>query len=546
MMNKDFFRNLTDARWKRLLLLAIGGVLTGLTLVFPKIGFLEWVTLVPTGIFILSELDSDRYRARGIYGYGLFFFLCFYVVVFHWFVNMYPLDFIDGMTPWAAIVVVLAGCVGLSLFQALFGGIAFLLLRALFRTRLLGRLGILRPFAAAGVWAVYEWTQTIGWWGVPWARLPIGQSEYIVGLQTASLFGPYVITFAIVLVNFCVAYVLVKGKGIKTMTATVAATLLFQYGVGVALYLIPRDGTETVRIAAVQGNISSNEKWDESGAQKQRTLSVYEEYTLKAAENGADIVVWPETALPYSVTEKNAYGRYCSSVAKRGEVTVLAGVLRDFGLRNSIVCVLPDGSFHDTVYDKQRLVPFGEFVPFKEIFETVIPPLAELIMTTDDMIAGEDSQIIELDGVNIGCLICFDSIYEDLARDSVKDGANIICLSTNDSWFTDSRALYMHNAQARMRAIENGRYVVRAANTGISTVISAKGEVLEGLEPLVDGVVEYDVPVNTHITLYSVIGNAFIILIVLLFSLLLIWELANPKEKKLTKKIVKNDEISGL
>ena len=541
-MNKEFFRKLTDAKWKRYLLLASSGILTGLTLVFPQIGFLEWLTMVPAAIFILSELDSDKYRARKIYGYGLFFFLSFYVVVFHWFVNMYPLDFIDGMTAWAAIVVVLAGCVGLSLFQALFGGLAFLLLRWLFRTRFLSDHRVLRPFAAAGVWAVYEWTQTIGWWGVPWARLPIGQSEYIVGLQTASLFGPYFITFAIVLVNFCVAYVLVEGKGIKTMTVAAAATLVFQYGVGTALYFIPMDGTETVRVAAVQGNISSNEKWDESGDQKTRTLKVYAEYTLKASENGADIVVWPETALPYSVTEKNFYGKYCSSVAEEGNVTVLAGVLRDNGFRNSVVCVLPDGSFHDTVYDKQRLVPFGEFVPFKEVFELLIPPLADLVMTSGDMIAGEDTQIMELDGVKVGCLICFDSIYEDLARRSVKDGANIICLSTNDSWFTDSRALYMHNAQAQMRAIENGRYVVRAANTGISTVISAKGQVLEELEPLVDGIVEYDVPVNIHRTLYSVIGNVFIILLVLIFTVLLIWESIYQNKENSRKKIVENAE----
>ena len=115
-MNRDFFKGLTDAGWKNRLLLIIGGVLTGLTIVFPQIGFLEWVTLVPAAIFVLSRIDSDEYRARKIYGYGLLFFMSFYVVVFHWFVNMYPLDFIDGMTPLAAIAVVLSGCLGLSLF----------------------------------------------------------------------------------------------------------------------------------------------------------------------------------------------------------------------------------------------------------------------------------------------------------------------------------------------------------------------------------------------------------------------------------------------
>jgi apolipoprotein N-acyltransferase len=108
--------------------------------------------------------------------------------------------------------------------------------------------------------------------------------------------------------------------------------------------------------------------------------------------------------------------------------------------------------------------------------------------------------------------VCFDSIYDSLARKSVREGASLLTISTNDSWFTDSAALYMHNAQAQMRAVENGRYVVRAANTGISTAISAKGEVLDSLPPLVEGMVVCDVGVNTHTTLYSLTGNVMLVL----------------------------------
>ena len=530
---------IADKRWKRFLLLALSGILTGLTLVFPKIGFLEWLTLVPVGIFLILEADSDTRRLRGMYGYGFFFFLCFYVVVFHWFVNLYPLEFIDGMTPWAAIAVVLAGSIGLSAFQALFGGLLFVLVRLLLRTTLFTKYKMLRPFGVAGLWAVYEWTQNFVWWGVPWGRLPIGQSEYVVGLQTAALLGSYFVTFVIVLVNVCVAYVLIERTSLKAMSIVVTATLVFQYGVGTAMYFIPCDGDETVKIAAVQGNISSNEKW--SAESKQRTFDVYTEYTLKAAENGADIVLWPETAFPYTVTEGNQYGKYCSQLARTANVTILVGAFskgENFTEQyNSVICILPDGSFHDSTYSKRRLVPFGEFVPMRGLFETLIPPLAELVMTSDDILAGEDSAVMTLDKVNVGCLVCFDSIYDYLTRDSVNDGAQLICLSTNDSWFTDSAALYMHNAQAQMRAIENGRYVVRAANTGISTVISSKGAVLEELEPLVDGMVEYEVSVNTHRTLYSVIGNFFVIALVLAVASVFAYDLTSliRKRKVMTK-----------
>ena len=526
-----------DKRWKKFLLLGIGGVLTGLTLAFPRFGFLEWLTLVPVGVFLLCVADSDKIRARSMYGYGFFFFMCFYAVVFHWFINLYPLEFIDGMTKWAAVVVVLAGCLGLSALQALFGGLMFVTVRYLFKTHIMRERPMLRPFAVAGLWAIYEWSQNIGWWGVPWGRLPIGQSEYVVGLQTASLVGSYFITAIIVAVNLCIAYAIVNRKSTKLMAIFTCAILVFQYGAGAILYLVPTDSEKTVKVAAIQGNISSNEKW--SFSNRSRTFEVYEEYTLKAAENGAQIVVWPETALPYEVTPTNNYGNYCSELAREAGVTILVGAFTkdaENNSYNSIICVLPDGSFHETVYSKQRLVPFGEFVPMRGLFQILVPPLAELVMSDDDIVAGTGSQVLALDGLNIGSLICFDSIYDHLARDSVRDGAQIIALSTNDSWFTDSVALYMHNAQAQIRAIENGRYVVRSANTGISTVITSKGEIVEQLEPLVEGMVISDVSVNSHSTLYSMIGNFVLFIFGMLLSLVFIADIKKNTIKRFEKK----------
>ncbi len=520
--------DLTDKRIYRFLLLAISGVLTGLMLVFPKVGFLEWVTLVPVGIFLLAEADTPHTRMRGTYGYGFFFFFCYYVVVFHWFVNLYPLDFIYGMTPIAALAVVLAGSIGLSALQALFGGLMFVVTRLCLRSRFLSEKKLLRPFCVAGIWAVYEWTQTLGWWGVPWGRLPIGQSEYVVGLQTASLFGSYFITFAIVAVNLCVAYALLERKSLKLMGICAAAVLVFQYGAGTALYLIDNKNEGTVKIAAIQGNVSSLDKWSSNSTQK--TYDIYEELTLKAAEEGADIVVWPETALPYVVEPDDTEGEFCSELAAEAGVTILVGAFTEDeeldGDYNSIIAVLPDGSFHETVYSKRRLVPFGEFVPFKKVFEVVIPPLAELVMSGEDVLAGSEANVIELDEAKVGSLICFDSIYEELARDATLDGAQVICLSTNDSWFSDSAALYMHNAQAQLRAIENGRYVARAANTGISTIITDKGKVVCELEPLVDGMVIGEVEVNTHKTLYTLIGNLFVYLWIAAIATLLAFETA--------------------
>lgn len=519
-----------DTKAKRFLLLAISGLLTGFTLVFPKVGIIEWLTLAPLALFFFGTANDEKLKPRHFYGYGFFYFMCFYIVNFHWFVNLYPLSFIDGMTKGLATVVVLVAWFGLSMFQAVGGGVAFLIIALLFRTPIVKKYSFSRPFFAAGTYAVYEWTQTIGWWGVPWGRLPIGQSELIVGLQTASLFGSYFITFAIVLVNFLVAYAIFSffsdekeraKKNIRASAVAALAVLLFQYGAGTVIWFSNtpnKEKEDTVVIAAIQGNIPSGEKWDSNSTQK--TKEVYRKYTLKAKAEGADIVVWPETAIPYTVAEGNSIYLYISELAKEADVTILAGVFTREGadLYNSIVCFTPDGKMEDTVYSKRRLVPFGEFVPMRGLVKILVPPLAELVMSDGDIVAGEDSRIFDLKEGNFGSIICFDSIYEELTLDAVRDGAELICLSTNDSWFTDSAALYMHNAQAQLRSIECGRYTIRAANTGISTAISNRGEVIEELDPLVDGMVCEELSLKNNRTLYSYIGNTFVYVCIVIIA----------------------------
>lgn len=515
---------MTDKKYKRFLLLALGGVLTGLTVIVPQLGFLEWITLVPAVIFLLLEAQNPERKLRSLYGYGLFFFQIFYMVGFHWFVSLYPLDFIDGMTPAAAIAVVLAGCVGLSFLQALFGGLLFVALGVLFRTKLIEKYNFLKPFLLATTWAAYEWTQTLGWWGVPWSRLPLGQSKYIVGLQTASLFGSYFITFAIVAVNALVAYAILNRKNfsiIKYSAISAAAILVFQYGVGTALYFAkPSETGDTVKVAAIQGNISSKDKWELGTLAK--TLDIYEDYTLKAAADGARIVVWPETVIPQTLHEGTATHKRVSELADANDLVILVGAFYDpdeqEGEYNSVFCYLPDGSVHEQVYSKRRLVPFGEFVPMRALVTALIPPLADLVMSGDEVLWGEGEAIMDTEYGNIGSLICFDSIYEELSRSSTLAGAELLCLSTNDSWFGDSAGVYMHNAQSQLRAIENGRFVVRSANTGISTVIDTKGKVIEELEPLVDGYIVGEVTLENSRTLYSVIGNAFVYLAIAVYA----------------------------
>lgn len=505
---------LTDTAKKRAVrfgLLALGAVLTGLTLVFPKIGIIEWVTLIPSAIVLIKLCEDGSVRRRGLYGYGFFFFTCFYLVNYHWFVNLYPLDFVEGMTKPAALAVVFVAWFGLSALQALTGGLVFVLFGECVRGEKLKTLPIVKAILAAALWAVFEWTQTLTWAGVPWGRLSIGQTEWLVGVQTASLFGCCFVTFLIVAVNFLAAYAVLNLSKRRLLAAVSAGVFLLNTAVGALLYVTNTDEGEPITVSAVQGNISSQDKWDINA--KQKTLDVYEKYTAEAAAEGAEIVVWPESALPYNLESNSSMASYVSRVARENEVTILVGAFttNDDGMElNSIIAVLPDGSFHETVYSKRHLVPFGEFVPMRGLFEVLIPPLTELSMLSEDLAEGVGTEIMDIGGVKIGSIICFDSIYDELSRASALEGAEIIALSTNDSWFLDSAALYMHNAQAKLRAIENGRYVVRAANTGISSIITPRGESVESLGALTEGQISADVYARQGNTLFTYIGNLFV------------------------------------
>ena len=179
---------------------------------------------------------------------------------------------------------------------------------------------------------------------------------------------------------------------------------------------------------------------------------------------------------------------------------------------------------HWEPYAKRHLVPFGEYVPMRDLIMTLIPPLAEVSALDGDISPGDDSALFETSWGQIGSLICFDSIYETLALDSVRDGAELMLISSNDNWFYDSAAVYQHQAQAQFRAIETGRYFVRAASSGISSVIAPDGELLARIEALEEGYAVAEVYTRETKTPYTVIGNLFVYLCIAFCTFLLFVE----------------------
>ena len=540
---------LTDKKYKRFSLLAFSGLLTGIILAFPVLGILEWISLVPCAVFFLCYATDRSVKLRHIYLYGFFMLFLFYIVNYHWFIKLYPLSFMGDISKFGAAALLLFVIIGLSALQAALGGLSMLLMAIVLRTRPMEKFKFLRPISAACVWVVFEWSFTLVWWCVPWGRLPIGQSGMLVGLQTASLFGSYFITFIIVAVNFYIAYALVtfitdkpnSSRAIKRSATVIAAMFVFNYGAGAVLWYTNKTDTENtkkIRIASVQGNIPSGDVW--TAETDMRTEEAFEKYTLLAAEQGADIVVWPESAFPYTLREENFLYDFISDVAQRANVTILAGVFtEDEGgdhKYNTTVVFTPDGKMSDMMYNKRHIVPFGEYIPMRWLVDNLMPDLSNMLTTGSDLTVGEGMIVFDLEEGKIGNLICFDSIYENIMLEGTRDGAEMFVLPTNDSWFTDSAAIYMHTAQAQIRAIECGRYISRTANTGLTAVITNRGEITAELPLLEEGMLCEDIYLRSDRTLYSYIGNLFVYLCIAFLTVEIAWNIAYTCKKRDKKK----------
>ncbi len=500
--------------WMRFAYLTLSGLISGICITFSSVfgAVVEWLAFIPAALVFYSVLKSGTPKKSFFWGS---FWLVYsqHLIVYHWFISFYPLEF-TGMSRVAAAGVVIIAIFGLSLLAAIFGGFFGLILMLACKSGIAQKYPLSLPFLAAAVYVLCEWIRTQFWFGVPWSRLALGQLTDLPPLTalSASVFGSYFITFIIVAVSFLLAQAIFLGK-FKIRTVTALTLALINLAFGTLVYFIPREEPETIKVAVIQGNLSSRDKWE--GGNSRSSFDIHMELTLEAARDGADLIIWSETALlSFGTVQKNIMSALCEEYC----TNLIFGCFDYVNSqpRNILRLIDSNGKLSETVYVKQHLVPFGEYVPMRDLVMFLFPPLAEIGMLSEDLVFGEGSNlfIIEHNGktVDVGGLICFDSIYESLAYQSTADGADIICVSTNDSWFEDSRAVYMHCEQSRLRAIENGLPVVRSANTGISALINDKGEVIDCLAPLLEGYVIADVPISENTSSSRIPSTFFLVL----------------------------------
>jgi apolipoprotein N-acyltransferase len=437
------------------------------------------------------------------------------------------LVYFTGTLYWITRVMVVYGGLG-SLVAVLVNAalIAYLSLFPMVFAMVMARLTLIGGpralLAAPLVWVATELGRTHFFTGFPWVLLGYSQVTVLPIAQSASLFGVYGVSALVAAVNAVLALAAVDATSVSAvragrsaatrplalvaLTAAVVAGVALWGGLRIAGGELTRRG-EAVRVGLLQGNVDQADKWND-----QRAAEIFRRYldmTRQAASEGATFVLWPESATPYPFGDDLVATEDMRDAARRSRVSILLGsdqIERGAAVKyyNAAFMIRPDGS-DGGVYQKMHLVPFGEYVPLRSVFFFA----SRLVQAVSDFSAGREPVVLPVNGHAVSTAICYEIVYPDLVRRFDRAGSELLTTITNDAWFGPTSAPHQHFAQASMRAIENGRYLVRAANTGISGIVDPYGRVIARSRLYEPAIIVGDARFLTGTTLYARTGDAF-------------------------------------
>ncbi|MGH7780327.1 MAG: apolipoprotein N-acyltransferase [Candidatus Binataceae bacterium] len=514
----------------RFALCAASGLALGMA--FPKFdaSLLAWVAFVP--LFYAIEDES----LGRVFGWALLAGFASFATSMYWIVV--PLHDFAGVRIEFALMPMLL----LAAVMALFSGFAIWIGAAVSR-RMRISIVITMPIA----WAAVEWLRTYFPIGFPWNLLGYTAYQHLELIQFAEFTGVYGVSALIVFFNAVVYLVLLRRGGARAQAislSTLTGLMIVVLGFGAWRIgdLRTAKPAGTIRAAMVQADIPQSLKWDPNFLPQ--SFKIYQDETTAIAKRGADLIVWPEAAAafyfqpddryPAEFASDDAYRTALLAMARSIGVPILFGAPAlgeeggRLGFYNRAYLVSARGEVV-AHYDKMQLVPFGEYVPFRALLGFVVN---RVVPGMGDMFAGTRQTLFPLGDAKLGVLICYESIFPDLTRREVKAGADVLVNITNDAWYGKSSAPYQTLAMAAMRSVETKVPMIRAANTGITAIIKPSGEITEQT-PLFERGTEIGVvgwrPVRTF---YTIAGDLFAELCVLLTLLALLAAWRFPRKLK--------------
>lgn len=507
---------------RRGLLAIASGALIALSFPTPGLSFLAWVALIPLLIAMEDGTSRTAFRVGCTCG------VTAYAIILYW-LNIVFTRY--GHLPWSvSMPVYLLLVFWLAMFYGLSTSIA----------RLGEDVGIKAAFTLPVAWVAFDFIRSFLFSGFAWAMLGHSQFRTLPLIQIADLGGVYGITLLIVLANVVLYRALraVSGAGVRypvksalTLLALLIATLF--YGFSQLQNNDANASKKPMRVALIQGNIPQDVKW--SPEFREKTVDTYERLTREAVKGGVDLIVWPESAVPFFFQDEPLQAERIRGLARETGAYLLLGSpaheLRNGRntFLNSAFMLSPSGETTGRA-DKMHLVPFGEYVPLGNVLTFI----NKIVVGIGDFAPGEKAVLLDAGGTKLGTQVCYEVIFPELARQYVRAGARVLVAITNDAWFGRSSAPYQHLSISVFRAIETRTPLIRAANTGITAIVDKNGHISTMTGLFVEGYRTGEIEPGSGQSLYLTIGDAPALLCLLLTAgvALLAWRKHKTKNNE--------------
>ncbi len=490
--------------------------------------WIAWVALVPLLVSIRDKTVGSAFRTGFLAG------LVHYLTLLYWLV--YTMQLYGGLPVYLAVPVLFLLAAYLSLWIGLFSSMVV-------------GFGNQKPYfwiAIPVFWVALEYMRGVLFTGFPWGLLGYSQSDILQIIQISDIVGVYGVSFLVVVSNTAVflLYQALFNKTRKdfriTMSMAMTSVILsigliaaaWYYGIWRIQSLDHRIADQPAKRAAViQGNIDQAVKWD--SAFQAATIQKYIRLSCSAIQKSdPDLIVWPETATPFYFTYNQQLSNLIFAAAKETG--------KDFLIGSPSFKKSPEGtSYYNSAYlvdakgkvtgkyDKVHLVPFGEYVPLKRFLFFV----GKMVEQVGDFKAGEKGNTLAWDSERLGIQICFEIIFPSLSRSMVKNGATVLINITNDAWFGTTWGPYQHFSMAVFRAVENRRFLVRAANTGISGFVDPAGRVIESTALLENAVASEELVFLSKKSIYTRFGDFFATLCAAISAIMVMMALVSARTK---------------
>ncbi len=381
-------------------------------------------------------------------------------------------------------------------------------------------LSIRTIFLLPSIWISVEFLRSFFALGFPWISIGNTQAYNYIISQNAELFGIYGISFWIILINV-LFYQLLKLRSLRN-SLILFIIFILPFGSGFLLERRITDISDKMHISVIQPNVHLSEK-RKVGYEQENIIKLIKMSMINVSDS-TDLIIWPETAtISYLLQNNKHHLKFIQNSLRDSKATLLTGLPyyerdenNEFIHYNSIAQLSADSIID--VYHKTHLVPIAERVPLASIF----PFLKNINIGQANFEKGTEYTIFNVNDVKIGAMVCFESTFPQLNRKFVNNGAEVLVYLVNDGWYENEPEPLQHAKQARFRAIEFRKPVIRCANTGVSQVIDQHGNIVEEIELNKAGVINASVLPSTELTFYAKYGDIFAILNLLLLLILLI------------------------